>query len=60
MYLIKDFCKPFFWQTICLWLQRLCERQSEREIIEEEQMANHSSKGGDLVCDSNRRRALDG
>jgi hypothetical protein len=44
MYLIKDFCKPFFWQTICLWLQRLCERQSEREIIEEEQMANHSWK----------------
>jgi hypothetical protein len=28
-------------QTICLWLQRLCERQRGRKIIEEEQMANH-------------------
>jgi len=31
-------------QTICLWLQRLCERQRGREIIEEEQMANHYLK----------------
>jgi hypothetical protein len=28
-------------QTICLWLQRLCERQRGRKITEEEQMANH-------------------
>jgi hypothetical protein len=31
-------------QTICLWLQKLCERQKRREIIEGEQMANHSWK----------------
>jgi len=40
MYLIKDFCKPY----VCGCKDFVRGKARKREIIEEEQMANHSWK----------------